>query len=153
MLDLFDELSSLIRGLDAQGVPYALCGGLAMAVWGRPRATIDIDLVIPAESLDTAKAVARSSGYLLDAAPMSFAAGAVEIRRLTKVDPDQHDVLSVDFLLVTPELQEVWDGRVHVQWEAGELWVVSRAGMIKLKSLRGSGQDKDDIEALSDADG
>ena len=33
------ELRSLIRALDEASIPYALCGGLAVAVFGYPRAT------------------------------------------------------------------------------------------------------------------
>jgi hypothetical protein len=35
-----------------------------------------------------------------------------------------------------------------VEWEGGTLSVVSPEGVIILKSLRGSGQDQDDIEYL-----
>ena len=44
----------------------------------------------------------------------------------------------------------VWETRREVEWEAGKLWVVSREGLIALKSLRGSGQDKDDIRQLKE---
>jgi hypothetical protein len=37
-----------------------------------------------------------------------------------------------------------------MQWEEGRLWVVSREGLIYLKSLRGSGQDLDDIQKLKE---
>jgi hypothetical protein len=57
-------------------------------------------------------------------------------------------VLSVDLLLVTPEIREVWDSRVQADWEGGELSVVSREGLIALKNLRGSAQDNADISAL-----
>ena len=152
MLDLYDELKTLLQTLDEQGTSYALCGGLAMAVWGKPRATVDIDLMVPADSVEAATGAARRCGYVFDTEPMTFAGGAVRIRRLTKKDPDSEDVLSIDFLMVTPELTDVWQGRERVSWEAGQLWVVSRAGMIRLKTLRGSGQDRADIEALTDED-
>ena len=44
MLDLLEELKNVLARLEQDGVPYALCGGLAMAVHGYPRATVDIDL-------------------------------------------------------------------------------------------------------------
>ncbi|MES1208434.1 MAG: hypothetical protein ABUS79_21050 [Pseudomonadota bacterium] len=49
MLDLVQELTDVIACLDQGGVPYALCGGLAMAVHGYPRATVDIDLLVLAK--------------------------------------------------------------------------------------------------------
>lgn len=50
-LDLADELAQLTRSLGAAGIEYALCGGLAMAVHGAPRATVDIDFIVLAFDL------------------------------------------------------------------------------------------------------
>jgi hypothetical protein len=43
---------------------------------------------------------------------------------------------------------EAWQRRRVVRWEEGEIAVVSPEGLIGLKTLRGSGQDGDDIAAL-----
>jgi len=63
MLDLYDELSKLIRLFDEHGIDYALCGGLAMAIHARPRATIDIDMLILSESLEKLLSAALTLGY------------------------------------------------------------------------------------------
>ena len=52
MLDLYDEFKALISALAIRKIVYALCGGLAMAVYGVQRATVDIDLLIIAADLD-----------------------------------------------------------------------------------------------------
>jgi len=148
MLDITDELRALVAKLDEQRIEYALCGGMAMAVHNRPRFTIDIDLLIQEESLPGAMAVAGSLGYNIRGKDLSFANGAVEIRRISKIDPDAGDFLTVDFLLVTPQIHEAWDSRVESEWEGGKLSVVSPAGLVALKQLRKSGQDLDDIKAL-----
>jgi hypothetical protein len=148
MLDLFDELRALTAKLDSSGISYALCGGLAMAVYGRTRATVDIDLLIPEEYQEAAEAVARGLGFALTAAPMSFAGGAIEIRRISKLDPDTRDLLMLDLLIVTAPISDVWATRRELEWEHGSLWVVSRAGLIALKKLRGSSQDLEDIAHL-----
>ena len=54
----------------------------------------------------------------------------------------------LDLLLVTPAILPVWKSRKEVAWEHGTLWVVSRDGLMALKSLRGSGQDLEDISRL-----
>ena len=148
MLDLYDELKAVTARFDSNGISYALCGGLAMAVYGLFRATVDIDLLIPEECRESAESAARDLGYTIAAAPMSFAGGAVEIRRVSKPDPDTRDLLMLDLLLVTRPLTEVWRNRKEVEWEHGSLWVVSRDGLIALKKLRGSGQDLEDIARL-----
>ena len=51
-MSLLKELSALVSALDENEIEYAVCGGLAMAVHGFARATLDIDLLIRPESLD-----------------------------------------------------------------------------------------------------
>jgi hypothetical protein len=148
VLDLFEELTQLIAALDERRVQYALVGGLAMAVWGFPRATVDIDLLVPPDALAATEAVAESLGYGIKARPMSFSSGAVVIHRQSKLDPEGGDVLMLDLLLVTSQIEDVWDSRQQVEWASGEISVVSREGLIKLKRFRSSGTDLDDIARL-----
>ena len=148
MLDLYSEFRQLIAAIDRQQIDYALCGGLAMAVYDRPRATVDIDLLILSESLDRVMAIATTLGYTIKGLEMTFSSGAIEIRRVSKIDSETGYVLSLDLLLVTPEIRQVWDSRAQVDWEGGQLTVVSRDGLVRLKSKRGSAQDQADISAL-----
>ena len=119
-----------------------------MAIWQFPRATIDIDLLIEESSLSAVERVAEKLGYVVKARPMNFANRAMKIRRVSKIDHDGGDVLMLDLLLVTPELQRVWKERTRVEWEQGSISVVSREGLITLKTFRSSGQDLDDIKRL-----
>jgi putative nucleotidyltransferase-like protein len=148
VFDLYEEFKSIISALEQEGIEYAVCGGLAMAVHGLPRATVDIDLLIRADDLEAVKALAKKLGYVIDAMPMTFAKGAIEIRRVSKIDPETGIVLSLDLLLVTPQTAEIWASRSLVNWEEGVLSVLAPKGLIELKSFRGSGQDLDDIKRL-----
>ncbi|MEW6212851.1 MAG: nucleotidyl transferase AbiEii/AbiGii toxin family protein [Acidobacteriota bacterium] len=148
MIDLYEEFDALIAALDERRIEYALCGGIAMAVYGVPRATVDIDLLIAEDSLEAVCAAAEELGYTLKATPMRFAGGKIEIRRVSKLDAESGEVLTLDLLLVTTAIKDVWEGRREIEWERGKLRVVSREGLIELKSLRNSGQDKDDIMRL-----
>jgi hypothetical protein len=58
-LNLFEELEGLTRALDEAGIPYALCGGLAMAVYGVSRATIDIDILVDEADIERLEGVER----------------------------------------------------------------------------------------------
>jgi len=151
-MDLFDEFSSIIATLEDADVPYAVCGGMAMAIHGFPRATVDVDLLVPLDAAERVFSSVRPLGYDLLADPMTFADGAVEMRRVTKIDPAAGDLLSLDLVLVTPAAAPSWESRMRVSWERGALTVVSRAGLIALKKLRGSGQDQDDIRNLESVD-
>ncbi len=148
-MDLLLELTRLTQALDRAGIDYALCGGLALAVYARPRATLDIDLMVEPEVLDNVRKTVEPLGFVIAALPMRFHDGAVRIQRLTKIDPASSEHLALDLLLVTPETQASWDSRVAVEWEGGALKVLSPQGLIALKSLRNSGKDQDDIDYLS----
>ncbi len=147
-MDLLEELKNLSAKLNQVGIDYALCGGLALAIYARPRATLDIDMMVDSGSLSQIKQAAEELGFAFSAAPMEFHGGAVQMHRLTKIDKDSGEHLVLDLLIVTPETQKAWDSRFTVEWEGGPLRVVSPQGLILLKSFRRSGQDKDDIEYL-----
>jgi hypothetical protein len=133
-------------------VDHAVCGGLAFAIHARPRATLDIDLLLPTEQVEGAKQVARERGYGIEAGPLVIRKDVIEMHRLSKPDPETGDLLSLDLLVVTPTLAPVWETRQRVGWEHGTVPVVSRAGLVAMKRLRASGQDLDDIQVLEAED-
>jgi hypothetical protein len=149
MIDLAEEFEAVISALAEHGIEYAVCGGLAMAIHGFPRATVDIDLLIPAESEELVYAAVEPLGFHIRANPMHFDQGRMEIRRISKIDP-AGDTLMLDLLLVTPAFENVWRDRTSIESDFGPIWVVSREGLIELKSGRMSGVDQDDIKRLRD---
>ena len=150
MFDLYEELRKVTAAFDERNIDYALCGGLAMAVYDHARATIDIDVLILSDSLDSALQIARELDYTIRGLDLSFADGAIEIRRVSKIHPTTRHVLTLDMLLVTAAIRDVWDSRVEADVEDGKLSVVSREGLIALKKFRGSGRDMDDIALLKE---
>ena len=147
-MDLLDAFKKIIIALNEHRIEYALCGGLAMAVYALPRATLDIDIMIEADSLDLTKQAVHDLGFILNAMPMEFQGGKVLMQRISRIDSKSGEVFSLDLLIVTPETRQAWESRFSVEWEGGVLSVVSPEGLILLKSLRGSGQDQDDIQYL-----
>jgi hypothetical protein len=148
MPKLYDELTSLIAALDRDRIEYALCGGIAMAIHGRPRATVDIDILITAESLNDVLRIAEDLGYTIRGLDMSFGKDVIEIRRVSKIDRASRFVLTLDMILVTDPIRDVWETRVKANLEGGKLSVVSKEGLITLKSMSGRPQDIADISAL-----
>ena len=148
MFDLEQELDKLRTELDARLIEYALCGGMAMAVHGAPRATIDIDLLIGGDDQERIEIAAAPLGYKIKAKPMSFSGGAIEIRRISKIDPVDGEVLMLDLLLVTPAVASAWETREMRLWGGRPLGVVSKEGLVMLKMFRSSDQDRADIARL-----
>jgi hypothetical protein len=50
VLDLVEELRGLVDALDRARVEFAVCGGLAVAIHARPRATLGVDLLVAREA-------------------------------------------------------------------------------------------------------
>lgn len=50
-----ETLAEIARGLERLGISYMVIGGLANAVWGEPRSTLDIDLTIAADTSRAAR--------------------------------------------------------------------------------------------------
>lgn len=148
MLDIYEEMLQIIRRLEQDRIDYALCGGMALAVYDVIRATVDIDLLILTSDLDKALDAVRDLGFDLRAQPMVFAQGRVQIHRAVKVDPASDHPLCADFLPVTEDLRQVWEDRRRFEFEEGGAWVVSRSGLVSMKQLRGSAQDMEDIRKL-----
>ena len=69
-----EALASLARLLEQHQLDYMVIGGLANAVWGEPRATLDIDVTIAAETSDTLRVVTalESEFRVLTSDPASF---------------------------------------------------------------------------------
>ena len=150
-MDAFSEFQLLVAELRNRKIDYALCGGIAMAVHGYPRATIDIDLLVPPHSLTELKMAATNLGYGFENRLSGFSGGQVEITRMTKIEAESGDYLMLDLLHVTPLLDDVWSARVQMESSFGNIWVVTKPGLIKMKKLRNSKQDEADIENLMGA--
>lgn len=148
MSTLLEEFKSITQALNDAGIEYAVCGGWAMAIHGLPRGTIDIDLLIRAADLDRVRELARDNGFDIEGLPLHL---EIEIRRMSKVDTESGELLTLDLLLVSEDdPHDFWTDRVRVRWKDGETSVVSRKSLIGMKRIAGRKQDLADIEKLEE---
>ncbi len=147
-MNLLIGLKNLIEAFDKNKIDYALCGGLALAIYTRPRGTLAFDIMVEPDLLGKIKQTVEKLGFNMPATPMSFKDGAAQIHRMTKIDDESGEHIMLDLLLVTPQTKFSWDSKISVDWEGGTLKVLSPECLIRLESLRKSGQDIDDIEYL-----
>jgi hypothetical protein len=148
MSDIFEEFRRLVSRFNSEQIDYAVCGGWALAIHGAPRATVDIDFLIPAEDLSTVWKIAQEFGYDVEGLPLSFDNGIIEIRRISKIEQKSKVLITIDFLLVTEGLKEVWDKREIFDWEDEKVTTISRDGLIYMKQISGRQKDLGDIESL-----
>ena len=57
-------LRGISRRLEDLGIPYAIVGGMAMVAHGYERTTIDVDILITREGLETARRSLEGLGYV-----------------------------------------------------------------------------------------
>jgi hypothetical protein len=148
-MDLIAEMTKLIAALNANGVQYALCGGLALGVHGFPRATQDIDLLVPEHERSRLQEVAKTVGFWIPSGRMPFKPKSpleMEIWRVSKAVGPQ--LISLDMIVVSPCLESVWNSRIVVRFDGLDCGVVSREGLITMKTIAGRHQDLADIERL-----
>lgn len=146
---MLQELSDVVDSFRERGIDYALCGGLAVAVHGHVRATKDIDLLVREPQIADALDVLRTLGYDIVAGPIQFQAGTSREQRLYRASrTGGPELLTVDLLVVTPILEDVWLGREVLDWGGRELRAVSLAGLTRMKLMAGRRQDLADLENL-----
>ena len=135
-MNIVDELYAITAALREAGVPYAVCGGLAVTAHGAPRFTQDIDIAIAREHLSPALAAVARLGYDIPAAPMTFGEGTPKerhVQRVNKIAGNDHLVL--DLLIAEAAYTGVLDDAVDVALSTGTITFVSRETLLRMKRL------------------
>lgn len=148
-IDLEVELAGIVDSLGECQIPYALCGGLALAVHGFPRATKDIDFLVEPSAIEAALDAVRPAGFTLRAGPIPLGLNTAHPQRLfraTKVVEGNH--LTVDLLEVSKSYEVAWKSREIAPWKGRNLSVVSRAGLVSMKSFSTRLKDQADVATL-----
>jgi hypothetical protein len=152
-VNIVDELHAVAAALRAAGIPYAVCGGIAVTAYGATRSTKDIDIAIAREHVSTVLAAVAPLGYNIPAGPMTFGEGTANerhVQRVNKIVGSQHLVLA--FLIAEAAYAGVLDDRVEIDLPAGTIGFVSRDTLLRMKRLAGRPIDLADIEKLEGDD-
>lgn len=148
-MNLVDELVAIARVLEEAGVPYAICGGVAVTLHGHVRSTKDIDLLVLEQDVERILELLRPTGWRFVGLPIVFERGTERERRLQRVSKIVDErVLTLDLLVVGPVFAEVWASRIVVPGPEVTLSVVSLEGLQTMKRLAGRKQDLADLEHL-----
>ena len=74
----------------------------------------------------------------------------MDIYRVSKASGSE--LLSLDLIVVSPGLKDVWESRVVFEFFDVQCPAVSRAGLIRMKTIAGRPQDLVDIERLNNGE-
>ena len=150
-MDLREELNQIIQTLNEEQIPYALCGGMALAVHGHPRFTQDLDLLIRESDVERMIEVAVRLGYLDISGWLRFKSGTDRETKIYRVvKPLGAENLMLDLICVTPPFEEVWNSRTQFEISGRQMTVVSRDGLRTMKQISNRAQDLVDLEKLDE---
>lgn len=152
-MNLVDELHAVAAALESEGIPYAICGGVAVTIHGATRTTKDIDLLVRRNDLERILAAIRPLGFTFVALPSRYDVGTPQERscqRVTKIDGEHH--LVVDLMLDEGALAGFLADCTTIELPEGPLRVVSRDALLRMKRKAGRIQDLADLERLEASD-
>ena len=150
-MEIIQELYALADALAENDIPYAICGGLAVAIHGRPRMTVDIDLVVPSEFIEKAAEIAQELGFDDVAGWVKLSKSELGIDRLYRINKLQgKDFLTLDILEADSAENSIFADRQMFQLERRQLSVLSKQALIRMKKGTGRTQDQLDVEMLTD---
>lgn len=147
----------LFKELYQQKVSYLICGGLAVNIYGIPRMTADIDLLVDftEENIDKFDEVMRKLNYQ-PVLPIKIQAFVNEKNRKEMIRDKNliafsfynpvNNIMNVDVLIDTPfNFSELWKNKVTRKADETELYLVSVKDLIKMKEYSNRIQDQKDI--------
>ncbi len=149
---LQQTLFDAAKFLDAERVPYALIGGLAVSLRGQPRMTADVDLVILA---DVSRCLELAQGLEATNFKPLFD-GVAEVIQKAFIFPLRHRTTSVkvDLALgLSGFEQQIVSRAKRLSLAGNEIAVATAEDLLMMKLLAGRPQDEQDIQGLIIAQG
>jgi hypothetical protein len=146
-LQLNPDWTEFLSVLISRRVKFVLIGGHAVAAWAEPRMTEDLDVLV---------AVSRTNAQRLRSALVDFGFGAVlpksssafleegKIWMLGR-KPNRVDILTA---IDGVTFDAVWRGRVRVDFDAGELFLIGREQLLANKRAAGRPKELADAAAI-----
>lgn len=142
---MLNQLRDVFSSLQRNEVKYLVIGGIAAVLYGVPRATFDLDILIEA----TPKNAQRLLDALLEAG-LGTASMTTAEALLSHEITIFSDRVRVDVQTATPGLDfaEVWRRREVMKYRGQEILVVSRDDLIASKRAAGRERDLEDVRVL-----
>lgn len=148
MSDKPTTFEDLLADLSRHGVEYILVGGLAVALCGFVRATLDVDILIRADPENIVRLLGRlelfGEGHARELEPDDF---AVEEGSVRIVEDFPVDVFTLISGYTYQDLLPLTDSH---RIDDTEVVYLNAEGLIKLKARSLRPQDQIDVQALRD---
>jgi len=136
-----------LRALNESGVDYVIVGGVAAVYYGRPRTTVDVDLVIRFESGAVEKICAAWSKHDFDVSPGEMRDAVRESAHISIFDRDSP--YRLDLRGSTTAIDEASLARKRrVEIYGEDAWIEAPEDLVIAKLAYGSPQDMGDVRAI-----
>jgi len=143
------RLRDVFASLNSHDVRYVVIGGVAVSLYGVPRGTFDLDILI--------EATRENAQHLLDAlTDVGF--GTASLTSADDMAADEitifQDRVKIDVQTSTPGLSfaDAWERRVTMTYRGQDFHVVCREDLIASKLAAGRDVDLEDARLLRLAD-
>ncbi len=143
---MLDQLQTVFASFQKNDVRYLVIGGIAAVLYGVPRATFDLDILIEPTKENAQRLLDALNEIGFGTAQMTNAEEIVgtEITIFT-------DRVRLDVQTSTPGIrfEEAWRRRATMTFGGQEFEVVSLADLIKAKTAAGREVDLEDVRLLT----
>lgn len=148
--ELMTRLHYLTVYIEAFGIGYALAGGLAVAVWGEPRTTYDLEFVVSSADPQVVRLralVEFSPLFVAEEEDLRLAEFSLVRAQLPTVDGQ--DIILVNFLYAAPEFaSSLLSRRIQLPFGGESLFVVSPEDLLILKLQSARAKDLEDARGI-----
>jgi hypothetical protein len=142
---MLNRLKDVFASFQKHDVRYIVIGGIASVLYGIPRATFDLDILIEA----TLENTQRLLNALLEAGM-----GTASLTNVEEILSNEitifKDRVRIDVQTSTPGLsfQDAWVHRNTLEYQGQSFYVASRDDLISSKKAAGRRVDLDDVRLL-----
>ena len=142
---MLNRLKEVFASFQKHEVRYIVIGGIASVLYGVPRATFDLDILIDATPENTQR--------LLDAL-LEAGMGSASLTNVNEILSNEitifKDRVRIDVQTSTPGLsfQDAWAHRNTLEYHSQQFYVASREDLIASKKAAGRAVDLDDVRLL-----
>ena len=142
---MLNRLQDVFESFQKHEVRYLVIGGIAAVLYGVPRATFDLDILI--------EATPENTQHLLDAL-LDAGMGTASLTNVDEILSNEitifKDRVRIDVQTSTPGLrfQDAWVRRNTMEYHGQSFYVASREDLILSKEAAGRDVDLDDVRLL-----
>ncbi len=146
---MLNQLRGVFSSFQKHEVKYVVIGGIASVLYGVPRATFDLDILI--------EATVENAQRLLDAL---LEAGLRTASLISSQELLDHEItifkdrVRVDVQTLTPGINfaDAWENRETMDYQGQEFYVVSKDDLVMSKRAAGRKIDLEDVRLLELSD-